>query len=239
MYEEMLQKLGLTNVEAKIYSDLLDIGSSTASEISKRIKVHRRNVYDAMERLLEKGLVGCMMRNNKKCYLAVNPTRLTEIVAEEKATLVGVMDNLKKKYGEKKESVKVSFFQDKIGLRQALDDQINEGKEVLVIGGSVKAPEILGHYIERYDNLRKEKGMKVRVLVAHKYPKKILTEVRQLPKKVSSPAATNIYGDKIALIVWSENPFVILIESREIAESYRKNFERLWENAGTTPKNRT
>ena len=44
----------------------------------------------------------------------------------------------------------------------------------------------------------------------------------------SSPAATNIYGNKVALIVWSENPFVVLIESKEIADSYRKKFEMLW-----------
>ena len=239
MYREMLQKIGLTNVEARIYSDLLDAGSSTASEISKRIKVHRRNVYDAMERLMEKGIVGCMMRNNKKCYLAVNPTKLTEIVAEEKAALLSVIPQLKEKLREKQEQVNVSFFQGKIGLRQALDDQISENKEVLVIGGSIKAPEVLGYYIERYDNQRKEHGIRVKVIFSGKYPKKPLSEIRYSPKRFISPAATNIYGNKVALIVWNKNPLVILIESNEIAESYRKNFEIMWKNAGRTPKNRT
>ena len=45
----------------------------------------------------------------------------------------------------------------------------------------------------------------------------------------SGVAATNIYSDKVAIILWSkENPFAILIKQREIAEAYRNYFEMLW-----------
>ena len=36
-----------------------------------------------MERLIEKGLVGYMIRNERRQYLAVNPKRLLEIVEDE------------------------------------------------------------------------------------------------------------------------------------------------------------
>ena len=54
-------------------------------------------------------------------------------------------------------------------------------------------------------------------------------EIRYLPEKYSGPAATNIYGDKVAIILWSkENPLAIVIKNKEIAESYKKFFELMW-----------
>ena len=41
--------------------------------------------------------------------------------------------------------------------------------------------------------------------------------------------AINIYGEKVAIILWSkENPFAITIKNKGISEGYRKHFELLW-----------
>ena len=56
-------------------------------------------------------------------------------------------------------------------------------------------------------------------------------EIRFLPKNYATPAATNIYGNKVAIINWTENPLAILINNKEIADSYRKYFEILWKSA--------
>ena len=59
-----------------------------------------------------------------------------------------------------------------------------------------------------------------------------LSEIRLLPEKYSSPLAVNIYGDKVAIILWSrENPFAIVIKNKEISEGYRKHFELMWKSA--------
>ena len=46
-----------------------------------------------------------------------------------------------------------------------------------------------------------------------------------------SSAVTNIYGNKIAIIVWSEPPEAVIIENKDAAESYRSYFEVLWKAA--------
>jgi len=50
-----------------------------------------------------------------------------------------------------------------------------------------------------------------------------------LPEKYASPLAISIYGNKVAIIMWSkENPFAVVITQKEISEGYKKYFELLW-----------
>ena len=42
------------------------------------------------------------------------------------------------------------------------------------------------------------------------------------------PSSTTIYGKKVAIIIYSEQPSGILIESKEVAESYMNYFKLLW-----------
>jgi hypothetical protein len=58
------------------------------------------------------------------------------------------------------------------------------------------------------------------------------SKVKYLPEKYASPLAVNIYGDKVAIILWSkETPLAIVIKNRAIAEGYRKYFEFMWKVA--------
>ena len=57
-------------------------------------------------------------------------------------------------------------------------------------------------------------------------------DVRFVPKNVQSNVVTNIYGNKIAIIIWSKTPEAILIENKTAAEAYKSYFEFMWQNAG-------
>ena len=58
------------------------------------------------------------------------------------------------------------------------------------------------------------------------------SEIKNLPKKYSSPMAINIYRNNVAIIMWrKENPFAILIKNEEIAAAYKNHFEIMWKLA--------
>ena len=65
---QLLTSLGLSKNEAKVYLALLDLGSATAGKIAEKSKVHRTNVYDALERLIEKGVVTYIFKKDIKNY---------------------------------------------------------------------------------------------------------------------------------------------------------------------------
>ena len=83
--------------------------------------------------------------------------------------------------------------------------------------------------------MRKKKKIGLKVIFEHGMPKNkiALAEVKYLPKGMASPAATNIYADKVAILVWSDSPIIVLIKNKAIADSYRKYFNLIWRVAGS------
>lgn len=84
MYAELFEQLGLSPNEAKIYETLLESGESSVSVISLRAKIHRRNVYDALNRLVEKGVVFRIFQKGENRFKPVTPNKLLEILQEKK-----------------------------------------------------------------------------------------------------------------------------------------------------------
>jgi hypothetical protein len=54
------------------------------------------------------------------------------------------------------------------------------------------------------------------------------TKIKYLSKEYDGNVSVNIYGDKVAILMWSE-PMAILIENKEIAKIFRSYFNALWE----------
>ena len=71
---ELLKQFNLTDNEIKVYLSLLELGSALVGDITKKTGIHRRNVYDCIERLVKKGLVGYVSNNNRKFFRATEPS---------------------------------------------------------------------------------------------------------------------------------------------------------------------
>ncbi|MFH1248732.1 MAG: helix-turn-helix domain-containing protein [archaeon] len=226
-----IEEAGLTKSEAMIYRALIDLGPSLAGQVARRTGLHRRSVYDSFERLIKKGLVGYIVKNNRKYFEPANPRRLLEIIEEKRDRINAVLPLLEEQFISKKEKQETVFYKGKNGLKSIFEDQLAEKKEILIIGSSKEYGEVLPFYFKGYDEKRKKERINARIIFSSKsLPKKIpLSEIRLLPQKYSNPLSINIYADKVVIILWSrENPIAILIKNKEISEGYRKYFELLW-----------
>ena len=223
-----LKQAGLTENESKVYLSLIDLGPSLAGQISRKTGLHRRTVYDTTEMLIQKGLVGYILKNNRRLFQASSPKRILEIIKEKENLLSPIVESLNQKYNLTKEKEETNFYKGKEGLKTIFEDQL-DSKEILILGASPKAYEILQFYFKWYDKTRKEKKIKARIIATDKKMKNIpLAEIKYLPEKYASPVAVNIYKDKTAIIVWAKEPIAILIKNREISEAYKTYFELMW-----------
>ena len=232
---QQLQHIGLTNTESKIYLMLLDLGKAQAGILARKTGIHRRSIYDALDRLIEKGLVSYIVENDKRFYLPTDPKRIQEIINNQKQQIDLLLPSLQARFEEKKSRQQTFFYRGKEGIKTIFEDQIAEGREVYIIGASHDAKELLRFYIPHYTNNRIKKKIKLVALYAgsrHKSPVP-LAEVRYLPDSFASPVSTNIYGEKVAIIVWSREPVAILMKDKEISGTYRKYFELLWKMGKT------
>lgn len=227
--EEKLQLLGLTKTEAKLYHTLLEKGPSLPGKLSQKTGVHRRIVYDALDRLTHKGLVGYIVENGKKVYQAHHPEQLRQVIEEQEQALESILPELRQMYQLQHQKQETLFYKGKQGLKSVFNDQLQEGKEILILGASPDAGKILKYYFEQYDKERVRKRIKVKILTHDKtkFKKVPLSTIKELPRSLG-PAAINIYADKVAIIHWGEMPFAILINQKDIADSYREFFKMLW-----------
>ena len=65
MNKDLLKSIGLTDIEIEVYLAIIDLGSCLAGEIARKTGIHRRTVYDAINRLIEKGLVSYIKTYNR------------------------------------------------------------------------------------------------------------------------------------------------------------------------------
>ena len=146
MLDKIMQEIGLSDYETKIYLELISLGESVAGKIAENAKVNRRNVYDALNRLIKRGFVSFSIKNNKKYYLAVHPKKILSIY-EEKADLVkNFLPELLKKYTKLKSEREVHIFEDKGGIKTVFAELFEEKKSVYVIGATGKGLEEMPIY---------------------------------------------------------------------------------------------
>ncbi len=237
--KQQLKIAGLTENESNVYSTLLEIGPKTAQILSKKTGIHRRVTYDIADRLIEKGLIGYIIENKKKIFQASHPKRILEIIREREEAINIAMPEMLGLFNQKKERPKqeTQFFKGIEGLKSVFEDQLQECKEILILGANQKAYDIMDLYFHWYDKKRVKNKIKTKVIFNkldknQKKPKIPLSEIKYLSEKYSSDLAINIYGDKVAIILWKkENPTAILIKDFEIVEGYRKHFELMWRMA--------
>ncbi|MBI2148560.1 helix-turn-helix domain-containing protein [Candidatus Woesearchaeota archaeon] len=96
VYEKILEEIGLTKNETKIYLNLLKIGSTTTGNIIKETGIHTSKVYDGLERLMHKGLVSYVIISNVKYFKAVDPERLIDFLEDKKNAINKQEEEIKK-----------------------------------------------------------------------------------------------------------------------------------------------
>ena len=252
--QEILERAGLTKNEAKVYVVLIGLGLTTSKAVIEKTNLHRQIVYDALNRLVEKGLVSFVMQANRKYFRASEPGQFLDYLDSKKdeieqqkqefRRMIPQLEAKKKQYGEEQEAT--VYFGNK-GIKSVLWDMLNEGKEILTIGASeIKAESYIYQIkfnIPKFHKLRREGSVPMKILLsedmkgrAKALNKQKYTESRTLPKEFTSNSSTNIYGNKVSIIMWGSQPFGILIKSMDIAESQRKYFRILWKMAKSPGK---
>ena len=80
---EILEQIGLTKTEIKIYLALLKLGQTTTTNIVREAEIHASKVYEFLDKLIQKGLVSYVIKSNKKYFTAASPVFLKEFMREK------------------------------------------------------------------------------------------------------------------------------------------------------------
>lgn len=239
MNTETLKELGLTSTEIKVYIKLLELGPSLASKISQKAKVERAVTYHILEKLIIKGIVSYVVKENRKYFSAAEPERLRDLLKEKEDLLNEIIPELIKLKKAEEQPLSIEVFRGKEGFKTVMEDLIRDKKPYYIIGYTGKAPEIAKFWYIHW-NKRRTKNKIRRYLLIHKgkdnlealkYP---LTKIKILPEEVihEPKTSTIIYDkDKILLFLPLEEFAGIRIKNKEIHNSYKEYFNIIWKKS--------
>jgi len=244
MYQELLQQLGLSLNEARVYEALLYLGEASVNTISVKSKVHRRNVYDSLNKLMEKGLASEMFVQGEKLFKPIDPQRLHEMIKEKEMALEGSLAQMKKLYSSVQPEAEAYFFRGVEGFKNYLQLILEEKQTVYFIGAKAFwLDPRLQHYLRHFDGERRKRGIKfVHLFDAEVKMQKpeILKLVGKpykfLPAKYSSATAVDIFGDYVVMFVGVkpgelyDEPLQFILKSKLLADGYRKFFQCMWDS---------
>jgi len=234
--EKVLEEVGLSKNEAKIYLALLDLGSATAGKIAEKTGIHRSNVYDALERLLEKGIVTYIIKKDTKYYQATDPENLLNMIKEKEIHLTQILPELKLAQQLSKPRPSAEILEGSLGLKTAFYDLLKYKKTIYIVGVPKEAPLKVKYWIERFHKEHAKRkiwmvhiynpGAKERIRYLKTLP---YIKVRCLPEEYDSPVSLLSCGDEVLIIMWDLTPIVtIRVKNPTFSKSVEKWFNLMW-----------
>ncbi|MEK7147742.1 MAG: helix-turn-helix domain-containing protein [Patescibacteria group bacterium] len=244
MENEIFESLGLSPNEAKIYKSLIEKGESSISEVAVASKTHRRNVYDAVERLINKGLCFQIFSAGENKYNAVDPDKLVELLAEKQQRLATILPTLKKRFENRVASEEAYIYKGIEGQKNIFRDVLRVGQDSYFIGAKG------GWYDPKLETARKvffKEANRKKIKFIQLFDDNVRTqlnnfpkhfegnlEYRFLPKEYSTNSAIHVFGDYVITYTGLEigkvgdDVIFFVMRSKDLAESYRTWFWYMW-----------
>jgi len=233
-----LEEIGLTKNEIKIYLVLLEIGSTTTGKIITESQLHRSRVYDALERLIDKGLVSYVIKSNRKWFQAAPPDTILEFLDEKRKNITKILPELDllQKFQTSEQSAGIyEGIKGYKTAREKLIKELKKGDNLLVLGAPAQANKKLEGWFLYFHEKREKSGIGMKILYnedARKYgeirKKWKLTQVRYLRKNVINPTWIEIFKESIAIVIISDHPLTFVIKNKDVVASFKDYFELMW-----------
>jgi len=248
----ILEEIGLSPNEAKIYTSLIEKGTCSINTLSIEANVHRRNVYDSIDKLIKKGLATEEFISGIRHVKAINPSRLIDIVKEKEEKVNSILPSLQQRFNEKAEHEEAVVYKGIEGFKNYLKDILEENKPVYFIGAKAFwLDERLKYFIPQFEMQRLKQGITFKHIYDHEV-KSISPDILKLknneykffPPEYSSSVAIDIFGDHVTTFYGvtpgklPKEPIQFTVVSKQIADGYRKYFDFMWKNLGKTRKSK-
>lgn len=253
---KILEKIGLSEKEAKVYLATLELGQDSVQNIAKKAGVNRPTAYFILEKLMELGLISTLEHGKKTLFVAESPKELDNLIENEKRAIEDRKTELKESmnqllaiYNAKEGKPIVRYFEGADGL-EALDryghDKLKKNTEML----SITPIDIIEKYFanRRQQSLQEriKLGIQSRAIYTHekgKIPnfqneKELRKGVYISREQFPIDATISIYPDwGLKLYYFNPTkPYGVVIESKELAKNFKLFFELAWVGAKSIEK---
>lgn len=243
MIEQVLQQIGLTQNEIKVYLALLELGESKTGQILEKSELNSGKIYEILNSLQKKGLVSSVIKDKVHYFSPADPKRVIDYLEEKKQEInkqekdyKNILPELLSRISAKSPETKIEIFTGMKGFKTAYAKELDFSKSetLYIMGINPHAPQSkqIYDYFTKVQQLKRDaKGYKIKKLLninskETKGAQGKKSIVKYLP--YDSLVAFNIIGDLVLLGIFIKEPIIISIENQEVANNFKNQFEILW-----------
>jgi sugar-specific transcriptional regulator TrmB len=245
---KLLEQIGLTEEQAKVYFCLVSSGQLQARKIAMESRVNRSLVYRILKQLNALGLVTEKSGpGSVSTFTALHPSKLHTIIKKKEddlkladQALHEAVSTLGAQFNLTCGKPSIRFYEGIDGLRVLNKDIIHTKSEVSLIRSPFdnNTEELDGHARKHLED-RAKAGIKTKLIVPIKNtPSRVipewdsanLIERRRVPREeLLNSAQVIIYANKVAFTSFTDCMITTIIEDKGIADTCRMLFSALWE----------
>jgi sugar-specific transcriptional regulator TrmB len=242
-----LKRYGLTENESLIYTHLLRTGNkASVLQIARALKLGRTPVYNALDRLEDKGIVEKTLGDNGHNYTASSPDNLERYWAERSArqeklgdklpALVASLEALSAPAGYKSQ---INYFSGHRGIKQITYNSLRAKDDLYIYEvNSDMTAFMTAEQAERFREIWAERNTTIHQLTNKTEfedftsVKKIITDlwdIRHMPPEILKiNFETLIYNDTVALYSYiGSEVFGVEIKNPALAEMQKQIFRAM------------
>ncbi|OGK62686.1 hypothetical protein A2334_00550 [Candidatus Roizmanbacteria bacterium RIFOXYB2_FULL_38_10] len=252
----ILLRLGLTSNESSIYLTLLKHKEKTAAEIARILSMDKSSCYRAVESLVKQGLLITIPRRRGTTHTAASPQILKELMNAKKSEIKAQENELDifiKKLVKDTSENRSTFIKVEQGI-QAIRDGMERNLEAAIQSDKmIKEQYRLSFpyfkykehatWVNEFAKRRIRAGVSIRQIVDFagssafapimKTDKKLLKEIRLMPKEMKTLHGLRISGDITNIISFDkDNNYIdITIKDKYVTELINSIFDFIWERS--------
>ena len=248
--KKLLELFGLRPLEATVYEELLNETSLEASVLAKKASLSRTSVYDLLDHLISVGLVSETMQGGMKKFLALPPEKIKLLIAEKENNLneaKQTVEELQKLYEHKLSHTKprLQLFEGRSELQQMMKDLLLYRDLTVQAYWPIKKITALlsPEFLTKFHQERAARNIKLQVIWPAtqlsfiklygflKNNPELKRECRIAPHDLDFSLGYTIYKNTVRFISSGKENFGFLVESTELAEMMKTQFQFIWEKS--------
>ncbi len=230
-------KTGLSPKAGSVYVTLLEAGLALSPKsLVLKTKLHRQYVYDALYELEDNGLVVRVGEARKVKYQATSPDKLLQEAEKKRIETLGGVQALMKLYDRSPAGI-VEVIRGSEACVESEFEMIRVANKDdfldIVGGGGMNFVKLFHGRIEEWEELRKEKRVKLRYIgcgedvVHNKTVSPIQNESRTI-EGIGDIVNVCIRPESVSFNIYEPEIVTVRVRSKEAVLSQRALFEILW-----------
>ena len=242
-----LLQLGFKENDAMVYLAALELGECQIGQLVKKTGLHKQVIYNAALSLQKSEFLNIAESEKQRIFIPLSPDLLVTKEHTNLKKAQSLAKELKNISGSIKPASDVRIFKDLNGIRQYYLEMIDKlpAKSTLRIIAIESEryfeifPQTSNSFLS-YENARIGKRIKIELIIFNEAEKETklnqgrkFMEIRILKDNVWSPNDVVISNNKVGLLFFGEDPYLLDLPGKDVMEGFQEYFKFFW-NRGET-----